>query len=188
MKRPIRGISLSPFVAGGPTCTRDPLAVRSAIPFSSSALILLVVLDSWKRVQSPRKPSLSVAWWKKWTKRQFTRVFLRLVRSHQVSERAPTAHAEHRRHSRSPAAFCSSQPAPTKWYIDAPCSVENRLISPAEQQKHRGFAFVTFGSAQDAQDAIDNMDLNELKGKVIKVNLARPMKGPIQPLGNRAGM
>ncbi|TFK76411.1 RNA-binding domain-containing protein [Pluteus cervinus] len=57
---------------------------------------------------------------------------------------------------------------------------------PNEQQKHRGFAFVTFGSAQDAQDAIDNMDLNELKGKVIKVSLARPMRGPIQPLGNRA--
>lgn len=34
---------------------------------------------------------------------------------------------------------------------------------------------------------MDNMDLNELQGKVIKVNLARPMKGPIQPLGNRAG-
>ncbi len=31
------------------------------------------------------------------------------------------------------------------------------------------------------------MDLNELQGKVIKVNIARPMKGPIQPLGNRAG-
>jgi len=57
---------------------------------------------------------------------------------------------------------------------------------PDEIGKHRGFAFVTFTSSADAQDAIDNMDLNELQGKVIKVNLARPMKGPIQPLGNRA--
>jgi peptidyl-prolyl isomerase E (cyclophilin E) len=57
---------------------------------------------------------------------------------------------------------------------------------PDEISKHRGFAFVTFTSSADAQDAIDNMDLNELQGKVIKVNLARPMKGPIQPLGNRA--
>ncbi|KAF8636460.1 hypothetical protein AX17_003276 [Amanita inopinata Kibby_2008] len=54
------------------------------------------------------------------------------------------------------------------------------------EAKHRGFGFITFTSTADAQDAIDNMDLNELRGKVIKVNLARPMKGPIQPLGNRA--
>jgi len=52
--------------------------------------------------------------------------------------------------------------------------------------KHRGFAFVTYGSSADAQDAIDNMDLNELRGRVIKVNLARPMKGPAQLGGNRA--
>lgn len=32
------------------------------------------------------------------------------------------------------------------------------------------------------------MDMNELKGKVLKVNLARPMKGPVQPMGNRAGV
>ncbi|KAL0581712.1 hypothetical protein V5O48_000294 [Marasmius crinis-equi] len=52
--------------------------------------------------------------------------------------------------------------------------------------KHRGFAFVTYGSSADAQDAIDNMDLNELRGRVIKVNLARPMKTPTQLGGNRA--
>jgi len=54
------------------------------------------------------------------------------------------------------------------------------------EAKHRGFAFVTYGSSADAQDAIDNMDLNELKGRVIKVNLARPMKGQLQPGMNRA--
>lgn len=53
--------------------------------------------------------------------------------------------------------------------------------------KHRGFAFVTYSSSGDAQDAIDNMDLNELRGRVLKVNLARPMKGPSQMSGNRAG-
>lgn len=53
--------------------------------------------------------------------------------------------------------------------------------------KHRGFAFVTYGSSADAQDAIDNMDMNELHGKVLKVNLARPMKTPMQLGGNRAG-
>ena len=30
------------------------------------------------------------------------------------------------------------------------------------------------------------MDMNELKGRVLKVNLARPMKGALQPNGNRA--
>ncbi|GLB34927.1 putative RNA recognition motif containing protein [Lyophyllum shimeji] len=54
------------------------------------------------------------------------------------------------------------------------------------EAKHRGFAFVTYSSSADAQDAIDNMDLNELRGKVIKVNLARPMKTPLQLGGNRA--
>ncbi|EGN95945.1 hypothetical protein SERLA73DRAFT_185386 [Serpula lacrymans var. lacrymans S7.3] len=51
------------------------------------------------------------------------------------------------------------------------------------EAKHRGFAFVTYSSPADAQDAIDNMDLNELRGRVLKVNLARPMKGPVQPGG-----
>ena len=54
------------------------------------------------------------------------------------------------------------------------------------EPKHRGFAFITFGSSADAQDAIDNMDMNELKGRVLRVNLARPMKGTLQPNGNRA--
>ncbi|KIM87119.1 hypothetical protein PILCRDRAFT_815579 [Piloderma croceum F 1598] len=54
------------------------------------------------------------------------------------------------------------------------------------ETKHRGFAFVTYASSADAQDAIDNMDLNEMGGKVLKVNLARPMKGQLQVGGNRA--
>ena len=63
-----------------------------------------------------------------------------------------------------------------------------RIIVHADKEgKHRGFAFVTYGSSADAQDAIDNMDLNEILGRVIKVNLARPMKGPVQLGGNRAG-
>ncbi|KAG6900869.1 hypothetical protein C0993_009987 [Termitomyces sp. T159_Od127] len=55
-----------------------------------------------------------------------------------------------------------------------------------DEGKHRGFAFITYGSSADAQDAIDNMDMNELRGKVLKVNLARPMKTPLQLGGNRA--
>jgi peptidyl-prolyl isomerase E (cyclophilin E) len=68
--------------------------------------------------------------------------------------------------------------------------------------KSRGFAFVTYSTQIDAQDAIDNMDLNEFRygvtqalahgptyhsfihpcsrsGRVIRVNLARPQKGAL---------
>ncbi|CAG8555313.1 2892_t:CDS:2 [Paraglomus brasilianum] len=47
---------------------------------------------------------------------------------------------------------------------------------PASHNQHRGFGFVEFEEPADAQAAIDNMHLSELYGKVIKVNLARPMK------------
>jgi peptidyl-prolyl isomerase E (cyclophilin E) len=47
--------------------------------------------------------------------------------------------------------------------------------------KHRGFAFVTYSSPADAQDAIENMDMNELNGRVLKVNLARPSRTLAQP-------
>ncbi|CAG8602989.1 15287_t:CDS:2, partial [Dentiscutata heterogama] len=47
---------------------------------------------------------------------------------------------------------------------------------PASHNQHRGFGFIEFEEAADAQAAIDNMNLSELYGKVIKVNLARPMR------------
>ncbi|CAG8462355.1 3894_t:CDS:2, partial [Racocetra fulgida] len=47
---------------------------------------------------------------------------------------------------------------------------------PASHNQHRGFGFIEFEEAGDAQAAIDNMNLSELYGKVIKVNLARPMR------------
>ncbi|KAJ7285803.1 RNA-binding domain-containing protein [Mycena rebaudengoi] len=69
--------------------------------------------------------------------------------------------------------------------VQLPSAATNPTLQA--EAKHRGFAFVTYGSSADAQDAIDNMDLNELEGRVIKVNLARPMKGLTQqPGGNRA--
>jgi RNA recognition motif-containing protein len=60
------------------------------------------------------------------------------------------------------------------------------LIDVAADLKHRGYAFVTFSSAGDAQDAIDNMDMNELRGRILKVSIARPMKGVTPATGNRA--
>ncbi|KAH8106963.1 RNA-binding domain-containing protein [Cristinia sonorae] len=60
--------------------------------------------------------------------------------------------------------------------------------NPSQQTetRHKGFGFVTFSSTADAQDAIDNMDLNELRGRVIRVNLARAMKTPLQGSNNKA--
>ncbi|KAJ3883492.1 MAG: hypothetical protein NXY57DRAFT_80091 [Lentinula lateritia] len=68
--------------------------------------------------------------------------------------------------------------------VQLPSAATN--LHQQSEAKHRGFAFVTYSSTSDAQDAIDNMDLNELRGRVIKVNLARPMKTPMQLGGNRA--
>ncbi|KAH9996804.1 hypothetical protein BJV77DRAFT_941887 [Russula vinacea] len=53
------------------------------------------------------------------------------------------------------------------------------------ENRHRGYAFVTYSSAGDAQDAIDNMDMNELRGRILKVSIARPMKGVTPATGNR---
>jgi hypothetical protein len=39
---------------------------------------------------------------------------------------------------------------------------------------HRGFAFIEFDDPSDAQDAIDNMNLSEMFGKTLRVNLAKP--------------
>ena len=53
------------------------------------------------------------------------------------------------------------------------------------------FSFIVYGTTNvtiKAQDAIDNMDMNELRGKVLKVSLARPQRAPVQGAGNRAGM
>ncbi|XP_024223069.1 peptidyl-prolyl cis-trans isomerase E isoform X1 [Bombus vosnesenskii] len=46
-----------------------------------------------------------------------------------------------------------------------------------ESEKHRGFAFIEFESAEDAAAAIDNMQNDsELFGRTIRVNIAKPQK------------
>lgn len=45
-----------------------------------------------------------------------------------------------------------------------------------ETQKHRGFAFIEYESAEDAAAAIDNMNDSELFGRAIRVNLAKPVR------------
>jgi len=45
-----------------------------------------------------------------------------------------------------------------------------------ESEKHRGFAFIEFESAEDAAAAIDNMNDSEMFGRTIRVNIAKPQK------------
>jgi peptidyl-prolyl isomerase E (cyclophilin E) len=52
---------------------------------------------------------------------------------------------------------------------------EIQLPIDYETQKHRGFGFVEFETADDAAAAIDNMNDSELFGRPIRVNLARPV-------------
>jgi len=68
--------------------------------------------------------------------------------------------------------------------VQLPTSATNPNL--AQDAKHRGYGFVTFSSQGDALDAIDNMDMNEYRGNVLKVNLAKPQKLNAQSLGNRA--
>lgn len=58
----------------------------------------------------------------------------------------------------------------------------------SNKDPHRGFGYVEFGSAEDAREAINNMDQSELYGKVIKVNPARPQKDPQEKLGSRTAV
>ncbi|CAM9861890.1 unnamed protein product [Phaeothamnion confervicola] len=45
-----------------------------------------------------------------------------------------------------------------------------------EKGENRGFGFVQYEEEEDALAALENMDGSELFGRVLKVNLARPMK------------
>ena len=49
---------------------------------------------------------------------------------------------------------------------------------------HRGFGFVEFEEARDAQAALDNMNNGEFFGRVIKCSMAKPMaikEGSVRP-------
>jgi len=70
--------------------------------------------------------------------------------------------------------------------VQLPTNATGRPHENPADLKHRGYAFVTYSSAADAQDAIDNMDMNELRGRILKVSIARPMKGVTPAMGNRA--
>jgi len=58
----------------------------------------------------------------------------------------------------------------------------------SSQDPHRGFGYVEFALAEDALEAIDNMDQSELYGRVIKVNQAKPQKAAGEKLGSKTAI
>lgn len=59
---------------------------------------------------------------------------------------------------------------------------------PSNKDPHRGFGYVEFESAEDAKEAIDNMDQSELFGRVIKVNVAKERKAEGEGLGSKTAV
>ncbi|KAL1305196.1 hypothetical protein AAFC00_002116 [Neodothiora populina] len=59
---------------------------------------------------------------------------------------------------------------------------------PSNTDPHRGFGYVEFESAEDAKEAIDNMDQSELFGRVIKVNQAKERKAEGEGLGSKTAI
>jgi RNA recognition motif-containing protein len=59
---------------------------------------------------------------------------------------------------------------------------------PGAKEEHRGFGYVEFETAADANDAIDNMDRSELYGQVIKVAAAKPQKDANEGLGSKTAI
>jgi RNA recognition motif-containing protein len=58
----------------------------------------------------------------------------------------------------------------------------------SSQDTHRGFGYVEFALAEDAHEAVDNMDQAELYGRVIKVNQAKPQKQAGEKLGSKTAV
>ena len=63
--------------------------------------------------------------------------------------------------------------------------VETNLMMDRATGRPRGFAFVTMGSPEEAQKAIDAMNGKELGGRALTVNIARPREE--RPAGGGGG-
>jgi RNA recognition motif-containing protein len=54
--------------------------------------------------------------------------------------------------------------------------VSAKVISDRETGRSRGFGFVEMSSNSDADTAIQNLNGKEIKGRSLKVNVAKPKK------------
>jgi cold-inducible RNA-binding protein len=60
-----------------------------------------------------------------------------------------------------------------------------RVVTDKETGRSKGFGFVEMGTDDEAQKAIEGMDGNEVQGRQLKVNEARPR--PERPMHDRGG-
>lgn len=64
---------------------------------------------------------------------------------------------------------------------------ELKLIRDRETGRSKGFAFITFSTPNEAQDAIDQLNGTELDGRRIKVNEAEDRPRNSRPSGGGFG-
>lgn len=59
---------------------------------------------------------------------------------------------------------------------------------PSSTDPHRGFGYVEFELAGDAQEAIDNMHLSRFYDNIIEVAAAKPQKSHTEGLGSKTAV
>jgi cold-inducible RNA-binding protein len=68
---------------------------------------------------------------------------------------------------------------------------EANLMLDRTTNRSRGFAFVTMGTPEEAQKAIDGLNGRDLGGRAVNVNIAKPREerpaGGRRDYGNRGG-
>lgn len=64
--------------------------------------------------------------------------------------------------------------------------VSAKVIMDRETNRSRGFGFVEMADADQAQQAVENLDQKDFMGRSLKVNLARPRE-PRRGYGGGAG-
>lgn len=64
--------------------------------------------------------------------------------------------------------------------------VEVNIVKDRENGRSRGFGFVQFAKAEEAQKAIDALNGTELEGRTLRVDLAKERK-PRRPGGGGGG-
>lgn len=77
-----------------------------------------------------------------------------------------------------------------KTFSEAGTVTDVVIIKDKESGRPKGFGFVTMGSQEEAQAAIDKFNGKEIGGRELKVNIARPLEergGGNRGGGNRGG-